>query len=340
MRKKDLLAKLIFSPLNPIGWGLRPYGRGKLFVLAYHRVDEQVADYPFNRTILSATPEQFDRQLNYVKRHFNVIDFHDLAAILAGGDEIRDNTLIITFDDGYKDNFQIAAPILQSHQMKAVFYVTTDNISQGNLLWFDLLHYYVRQMKPGIYSLGSGDYRFARTTDDEQDFVAIGRHLRLIPDEERLAILAQLEQMFGSDALAELRGLADVLNWDEVRQLAEMGFEIGSHSCSHPHLYRLGREDQLRQLRDSKTLIEQQTGRPVVSFSYPTGGFDQITVECVREAGYQFAVAYNEAIWSQGDNRLLIPRIHVEPDIQFERFKGQLVLPRLFLDAAHSTGGQ
>lgn len=331
MDKRALLAELMFGSWSPLNFVLRPQGKHKLFVLAYHRIGYQAADYPFNRTILSATPEQFDRQLQFVKDHFNVVNFHDLDRILKKDGGISENTLVITFDDGYKDNATTAASLLQAHKLTATFYVTTHNIDTGALLWFDLLHYFIRNIPKGQYRLGEQQKMFDRTGDDARDFFFVGQYLREVSDTDRLHILQQLREWSTAPDPEQYRALADILTWDDVKAMANAGFEIGSHSCSHPHLYRLDRAGQLRELRESKATIERHIGREVVSFSYPTGGFDQITVECVKEAGYRFAAAYDEGVWPQDGNRFLIPRIHVEPEIMLSRFKGSLILPGLFL---------
>lgn len=331
MDKRTLLAELMFGRWSPLNILLRPQGRHKLFVLAYHRIGEVQPDYPFNRTIHSATPEQFEQQLAFVRNHFNVVTFRELGRLLEQPGGIQENTLVITFDDGYKDNLTVAAPLLKRYGLPATFYVTTDNIDTGDLLWFDLLHYFIRHLPVGQYRLGEQAMVFDRTGQDVQDCAWVGRYLRQVPDADRLRILEQLRAWATGPAPETCRDQAGIMTWADVKALADMDFEIGSHSCSHPHLYRLDRAAQLQQLQASKAAIERVIGREVVSFSYPTGGFDAVTVECVREAGYRFAVAYDEAVWPQQGNRWLIPRIHVEPEIRLARFKGSLVLPGLFL---------
>ncbi len=338
MDKRALLAELMFGAWSPLNLVLRPQGRHKLFVLAYHRIGEVTADYPFNRTIHSATPEQFDRQLTFLKNHFNVVNFHGLGHLLERQGGITENTVVITFDDGYRDNATVAAPMLKAHNLTATFYVTTNNIDTGELLWFDLLHYFIRHMPVGQYRLGEKQELFMRSGNDAADFYFVGQYLRKVPDADRLQILQQLRQWSAGPDPEEFRDQAEILTWNDVKSMAEMGFEIGSHSCSHPHLYRLDRAGQLRELRDSKAAIERETGHEVVSFSYPTGGFDQTTVECVKEAGYRFACAYDEGVWSQDGNRFLIDRIHVEPEILLARFKGSLILPGLFLHSPQGAG--
>lgn len=331
MDKKELMSRFLFSPLSPLNYLLKPRGKNRLFVLAYHRVGEWDDNYPFNKTIWSATPDQFDRQLRYLKDNFNVTNFRELHKQLANDKSIKEPTVILTFDDGYNDNHAVVAPMMEAHGLTATFYVATDIVGSDNYFWFDLLHYYIKKLKKGKIQLNEGKFTLDVCDDEEKAFYSLGQYMKTISDDERRVAMVDLEQMAGGAPRSSERPLADVLTWDQIRDLNKRGFEIGSHSRTHPHLSQLTAKSQIDEIFQSKSKIEQEIGHEVVSFSYPTGGFDDRAISCVKNAGYDYAVAYDQAIWNAGGNEYLIPRIHVEPEVQFERFKGALVLPELFL---------
>jgi peptidoglycan/xylan/chitin deacetylase (PgdA/CDA1 family) len=141
--------------------------------------------------------------------------------------------LVVTFDDGYKNNFEIAAPILQKHRIPACFFVVTDFIS----------------IKAG--------------------------------DHQRIAFYAK-NAFFASQP-------SENMSWADVRHLIQSGFEIGSHTHTHPHLSSLSKAQVSEELTKSKLCIEENTGQPIRHFSWPYGraeDFDLNFRELVQKAGY------------------------------------------------------
>lgn len=335
--KKDMLAKLLFGSTSLFERLARRSSSDRLLVLAYHRIgalpDES---YPFQHEIMSATPDEFDRQLEFLNRHFNVTNFHTLAGLDDAGESYPPNSAVITFDDGYLDNFSTALPVLEARDLTATVYVSTGFIDAQQPFWFDMLSFYVMRMAPGFLSINRGNFRIEVTEDNRRQIRSeLGRAVRAVSDETRLMILDELKEQSGVSPTAEEVDLARPMSWDQVRALNAAGVEIGSHTVSHPFLVQLQDDELHRELAESKTRIEQETGATVSSLSYPTGGseyFDSRSVKTARQCGYRFAVSYDHATTSVADmNPFAIPRIHVEPDVHLPLFKANMLLPRVFV---------
>jgi len=141
---RDLLARCMVRsglarPLSAIHTGLFH----EVKVLAYHRVvpklDEQ--SFAYDLELLSAWQEEFDWQVGFLASNYEVITSRDLAGLIDTGAPIPRRALIITFDDGYRDNHDVALPILRRHNVPAVMFVSTGYIGSDVTFWFDRLAY-------------------------------------------------------------------------------------------------------------------------------------------------------------------------------------------------------
>jgi len=336
VRKKEILARTLygsFSPLRPL---LELQSTERLIVLAYHRINEKPGDaYQFQEDTVSATPAMFREQLAFLKRRCFVTTFSELAALISSGENIPRNTVIITFDDGYRDNYDIALPILSEFDLPAVVYVVTGNIDSGQPFWFDLLSFALANAPNGTLRVLNGRHSF-EVFDNNRKLLrrTFGDLARRLSDEERLQVISEILDYSNSRAhLLEQERM--VLSWSEVEELHSAGLEIGSHTVSHPFLSRLS-DDQIKsELSDSRHRIESMIGSPAISLSYPTGGkefYDDRVLKIAESCGYQFSVTYEHDALPYSDKmRFEIPRVHVELDVSQALFRANSLMPAVFL---------
>lgn len=116
----------------------------RLTVVTYHRIGDPGSG--FDADVVDATPAQFDRQVAMLKRHFTLVGTDDLADHLAGA-KLPANPAMITFDDGYRDNHDVALPILRRHDVRAVFFVATGYVTERRLFWWERISHAVAQTK-------------------------------------------------------------------------------------------------------------------------------------------------------------------------------------------------
>lgn len=329
MTRTDLACRFLAAS-GALAWRARRLRAGTLTILAYHRVvQDRPGVLPFDDEVVSCTPAEFEREMEFVARHWRVLSFADLHA---GGDNGRPG-LIVTFDDGYKDNHDVVLPILLKTGVKATFFVTTACMDGELLPWWDEVCWRVRQSDAKALSLESWTGPELRTGTPAEQSQSIAALLCLAKggsDDERLALLAALRRCTPAPPAGAIGGL--MMNWDDVRDLARRGMEIGSHSVTHPILGNIGDAGRLEsELRGSKRRIEQKTGRPVTALSYPVGRMGRISdalVDAVRSAGYRYACAYEHGVnTAAGADRFRLRRVKAEVGSDFARFRAKVLFP-------------
>lgn len=309
-------------------------------VLAYHRIlprtDEQA--FPFDMELVSAWSDEFDWQIKYLAKHYEVVTCRELASYLDSGHWPDRPCALVTFDDGYLDNHDVALPILQHHRVPAVFYVATGYMGSSETFWYDRLAFDILQSPARVLTLQAGAKTIAIPADRAGKRQAMGKalaHLKLIPNEERLHTLLAWREALGVEAVPPQGGLHRPMDWPQVKAMSEAGMEIGSHTVSHPVLSRLRDAAELeRELVESKAAIESCTGQPVLSLAYPTGGrhsYSEQVVDCIKRAGYRFAFTYEPSVNQpmQWDPYRL-GRSAVERYVSRARFQAALAAPGFF----------
>jgi peptidoglycan/xylan/chitin deacetylase (PgdA/CDA1 family) len=265
------------------------FGRRRLTILAYHRIadpdDPGIYGFPAN---VSATPGRFVEQMGWLASRFSPVTLDEVAAAARGDHELPPKPVLVTFDDGYRDNLTTAAPVLEAHGLSAALFVATDHISSGEPFWWDLAAECFRRAGPGRHVVPLFD---AITLETERQGVARAwiEAAKLIPDTDRRRVVAELPGALG----VERPSAADAhLSWDEVRSLADAGWGIGAHTCSHPILTRLPPEEAAQEVSGSAERVAAEMGRAPLGFAYPNGGaadFDEATEQAVADAGMDVA---------------------------------------------------
>jgi peptidoglycan/xylan/chitin deacetylase (PgdA/CDA1 family) len=332
IRKRALLAALLRLARLLEREPERTPRRRRLTVLAYHRVCAyDPATYTLDDELVSATPEAFEAQLRWVKAEYDVLSCADLVRGWQDG-TLPARPLILTFDDGYRDNHDVALPILAHHGLTATVFLSSAYIGRHDLFWFDKVAYWIKRTRqsrlvlrgPLAREYAIGEER-AKVVRDVQDLIKTA-------DEATYGdLMHQLEQQLDVELDHVDRGRP--LTWEEVRRMRDGGIELGSHTESHLNLARLSAERLHVELRRSKAVIEAQTGTDVVALAYPFGTPDahsDVVREAARSAGYRLAVAYGGTV---NDfpirDPFAIQRVAVERDTGLDLFRAQLRYPRL-----------
>ena len=311
----------------------RPGGRG--LILLYHRVADEVSD-PYG---LCVTPAHFEQHLQAIRDFGTPMRVGDMVEAAAAG-TLVDRAVGVTFDDGYLDNFEIAAPLLERYDIPATIFVTTGRGGRDREFWWDELDriFFRTDRLPETLEIeiGSTSHRWSlsdgATFDPNQQEQRTGhlndraaptaRHatfreiyllLQPLDDVARGRVLDDL-LLWAGDGPERVRQSRRVMTPAQVTQLAERGLvQIGAHTITHPALPARTQEDRRAEVEESKATVEAWLGREVASFAYPYGLYDSDSIATVRDAGFRFACAGDHrAVWS-GDNPLLLPRVDVPP---------------------------
>lgn len=337
--KRDLLSSVLrYSGALSLLSRLRADSRKTLTILAYHRIGGPagVADYPFDHDLVSATAEDFEWQMDYVKRHFNVVTFRQVAAHLEGAATLPARALIVTFDDGFDDNYQLAFPILKRVGIPATLFVSTGYLGGEATFWFDRVVYLIKNTDVSNLNLGLPGAPTLLDDDPQiryQQAIDLVVAMRSVSDDERLRLIDLLEQQLGADLPTD-HPQSRPMTWAMVEEMADAGIEIGSHTVSHPNLVQLTPDRLLRELSDSRQAIEQHTGLAPVVIAYPVGdrlNFNDEVIAAVKAAGYTLAASYLSGVnLLAGIKEYELTRLHVESYTRPNEFAATLELPGLF----------
>lgn len=295
--KRVWLAKFLFET-RLIEMLSRLTAHDKLVVLNYHRIrpDFPAPSTPFDDGILSVTADQFLRQMNWLNRHARILSERELEDQIASRSFSRFNlpSVVVTFDDGYEDNYSIAFPILKALKIPAIFFVSTEMIWERKLFWWDTVAYLIKKSrKPSITIRGLSyalrDNRQKVITDLQSQLKeCTGRHIR----EEIREISEASETDLPS---AELQD-RELMTQDQICEMAANQMAIGSHCHTHQALSCLDSREQEAELRVSKELLERATTQEVKSVSYPFGRYRYIPSsiqDTARKCGYRLGFTSN-----------------------------------------------
>ncbi|MEA3346656.1 MAG: polysaccharide deacetylase family protein [Candidatus Auribacterota bacterium] len=210
-------------------------------VLMYHSIDNSAAE----KEKLKVSPKDFEKQLKYLRgKGYKSITLQDLKQYIEGKKIFEYKPVVITFDDGYRNNIKNASPILRKYGFSAVFFIAAVYIG-GESLW---------------------------------------------------------------DA-AEENDAKSMMDWDEIKTLVKDGFEIASHTVTHADLVKIDKGFLLKELTESKKMLEGELNIKINAVSYPYGHYNNEVIKAVKLAGYEMGIATLHGLNRKGENPFVIKRV-------------------------------
>jgi O-antigen/teichoic acid export membrane protein/peptidoglycan/xylan/chitin deacetylase (PgdA/CDA1 family) len=312
-----------------------------LRVLAYHRVlhDLDETTFAFDAELVSARQQDFDWQMAYIARRFNPVSIQQVTEAINGGKRLPKRAVMVTFDDGFRDNYDVAFPVLQRHGVPALFFLSTGYIDSQSAFWFDWIVFAFVRTEVGQIHLKaiSLTISLAGTRDNRRlEALKLLQILKGTSEFLRQQIIEQLKAELQVEMTPDHIELSTPLSWDQVREMSRGGMEFGSHTVSHPILSTITDPMLLRfELDGSKATLEREIGKPVLALSYPVGGRDAVNdqvLAATAQAGYQCAFTYQSGAnkLTSGDERYYLKRLHVERYTTHAMFSAALELPEIF----------
>jgi len=309
-----------------------------LTVLNYHRVDDvRRTEFDSFRPNVSATPLEFSRQMEYVSLNYHVITIMDLIEFIQKGKSLPSRAALITFDDGYSDNYKNAFPILKKYNLPAVIFLATDFIDSTRPFYWDLIAYCFQKTQKDYAALPPDVVlAWSDQVTREKGMLYWIELLKKLPDAEKSKIVESLPEILDVSVPAgQFQGLT--ISWAQAREMVNHGIEMGGHTASHPILSRISLEKAIVEISTSKYRIEDEIGKPVLSMAYPNGqrtDFNSEIMEQVRKVGYEaaFSLLSGPTRYSSVLRQpMAIRRIFLGYEDNFSRFVAKLTgVPRLF----------
>ena len=315
-------------------------------ILAYHRV-LNIADednFPFDIELVSASVSAFTSQMQYVKQHFTPMSFASLLQCLDRGEAPPPNAVIITFDDGFADNYHNAFPVLKKFNIPATIFLSTGYIDGQEIFWYEKLSYAVMTASPCTLAIPQTEivHLDGSPLSRRCAIKILMRRLQRVPDHERLAILDDLFNQLSINHRNISDPRSGPLTWEQILEMSASRIEFGSHGVSHPVFSMLDSAKLQFELTHSKQQIETMLNKPVQVMAYPVGGedaFNNTVRDAVKSAGYRLGVSYISGIehpkhW----DAYALRRLHVERYIDLAYFKAMLAMPTLFAYESYRSG--
>jgi peptidoglycan/xylan/chitin deacetylase (PgdA/CDA1 family) len=316
---------------------LRRLLRTDLRILAYHRVldIDDLARFKFDLAVVSASSAQFREQLAWIAKRFHPVTFGDVLAELDGGPPLPADAMLITFDDGYDDNYRVAFPILRELGMAATFFVSTGHTETGKPYAYDWLVYMICTTSADAISIPElrVDCRLpAALVERRRIAESVLESVKRADDATQLAVIARLEREWN---LPRVRNAdCQPMTWEQLVEMQDAGMEIGSHGVHHRMLAKLGDEELDYELRASKSALDSHLSRPAEIISYPVGGadaYDARVMDATARAGYRAACSYVGGTNVRGEmSRYELNRLAVEREMDKAWFAAMVAVPEIF----------
>ncbi len=284
--KKYLLASKLFFSMS------RGVTRNLPRIFMYHRFTKENVDR------WGALKADFlEWQLLQISKGWRVLPLGKYLELSIDDKKAPKNTVILTIDDGYSDFYSVAFPLLKKFDFPATLFVTTDFIDGKIWLWPDRIKYALEQTQKKHLGIKVGGKKVTLNIETPerkvQTWDLLVRYLTRVTEKEKWQYLSLLEERLEVALPDAPPKEYSALTWDQIREMAGWGIEIGSHTLTHPILSRLDKPQLIREIKGSKMRIEEMLGCRVASFCYPNGMQDDINEDVIREAksaGYRGAV--------------------------------------------------
>lgn len=315
--KKKIIDLLCFCRMDLL---FRAINKNKLLIVTYHGVYEELDDNVDLFTHLHV--DVFRKHLGFIESNYNVISLSDLINHLVENRALPKKSVLITFDDGFRNNYEIAYPVLRELNFPAVIFLTTDFIGSERLLWFDELFLILRQLIRGGFVLNDVFSKFGVSVPSvtlETAYTIISSQFKKMPNPERIKGIAELNRLVNISA-DPIYDHFKLLSWEQVQQMKSSGLiEFGVHTANHRILSSLSDDEFESELIASKGRMEEKLNCEVTSFCYPNGirdvDFFDFHEKYLSAGGYHCAFSTEEELNRTDCNRYRLGRLSIGSDI-------------------------
>ncbi len=276
--------------------------------------------------------DKLEEYLRILSRRYNFISLSDAVDMLTGQKPMMPYSIVLTFDDGYGNNFTHVLPILKRYHAPATFYVPAGFINNPGPFWWDRLDYALQQVEVDGREVKIGSLTMRLENCDRETLRESFQKMRRAAKEQKMSdidfirdmdkLSIRLEQESGR-RLSEIQNEDDwsgIVTWDQIAANNSDDVTIGSHTVDHIRLGLVEKQVAGDQLSRSKQEIETRTGKECLSISYPNGSINDETPGLAKECGYKCGVTTDEGLNKIGDDIMTLKRINVPTDMDNTEF--------------------
>lgn len=289
------------------------YARKKLKTYFLHRVVS--ADHPYYEyhvTLDHLTISDFEDRLKYIMKHNRLITLKEYNDIVVSGKPIRENIVLLTFDDGYRCLFTNVFPILKKYNVPAVVFLTGNCIERQEVPFHDCLLYALIQGTGKHLCIDFNEFKYSKYLNDKvsvcKAYSTISNYLKSVHENTRQAFQSHLINLLSVD-VNTINISDEMLTWEQLKEMYSTGLlDIGAHTMNHPILSKLDVESIKNEIVDSKVLIEKRLNIPVIAFAYPNGRLIDVNKQVLNIVSSEFSLSFCTLGRPWNDDRFLITR--------------------------------
>ena len=298
--------------------------RRRAVVLMYHRVlSPEASALTWSHPAIIVSTSSFERQIQFITRYFQVLSAEQFEARLSDG-RFPPRSCLVTFDDGWVDNYTDAWPVLRKYHVPALVFLPTRYIGTGEVFWQErlgsLLHDVLRRART--------DGAFAAAVRPVLRVHGLEAALDLLQPGERGGIMALVRGLKGAstpDPAAPIRAIQALvaddtdrarqvdafINWDQARQMAADGISFGAHGHTHRLLTTLRTDEVSREIETSREGLRSGLGIDARVFCYPNGDWNTEVAEQVAAGKFSLAFSTDQGHVGRGANRYAVRRMNI-----------------------------
>jgi peptidoglycan/xylan/chitin deacetylase (PgdA/CDA1 family) len=282
MRIKDLLISNKISSFL-----LRKVSKSFDKIFFYHRFSK---NYQSKFLLI----DEFEKQVNYICKYYKVISLNDFITKRLSG-RLCKNEVVLTVDDGYRDFYELAYPILIKYEIPATLFVTLDFVEEKIWMWWDLIEYLLIHNKRAKINFKHGNFEVSISNDIrvQRSWDEIASYCLYIDDKAKWELIDHLVEELNVNVPQKPTTPYAPVSMDHLKVMVNNGISIGLHTKTHPILSKVTPKVIEEEVVRPKHRLEQLLGMEVLTFCYPNGqpeDFNEQVVEKVKEAGYLGAV--------------------------------------------------
>jgi len=280
-----------------------------IIILMFHKVNSNYDPLP-----LTINENIFENIVRELKKGQKIISIDEINNNYDEALEKNGIKFVLTFDDGYKDNYTNAFPVLKKYSVPATIYLSIEHVDGKRIFWYEKLAHAILFSKSDVIDitdLGVPHLVLGGTKQRLNVLNTLNDKLKDLQDENRNIIVDSILERSGSKNTFKS---SEMLDWDMIRKMSESHINFGSHTLTHPILSRESPDRISHEISLSKQIIENRLNSSVSTFAYPNGtetDFNNVVVKEVIKAGYCNACTTIEGINTNINNRFLLKRINI-----------------------------
>lgn len=285
----------------------------KHLILNYHGV---VTSVDLNKSKNHMSVQDFEQQIQFFIKHFDVLNQSEFLDSYHSGIIPKRPRTLLTFDDGYENNFTNAYPILKKWNVPATIFPVTSLIGTKEATWYDIFdlnknQFSSEQSQKALLELAS---EFGLISNDQLNFGVLKQNLKSLEIIEKTAFLKKFRTLLEIDIFNKEEYLEywKILSESQIKEMNNSGLiTFGSHTVNHPNLDAISENNMQLELIESKIRLENILDRKIDSIAFPDGAYNEKVKQLALEAGYKTLFAVDHRCKTDDDDPSLYQRLSI-----------------------------